>query len=124
MGFFNFLKNKKKLEKSSLEKTDLVSNENSALSIKGFTIHEDLKNLVWIGDGKYKSYEQSNEEKNLIEVEGFKITIAFHNQEEPSLIYTNQKINKPKDLDSVERPPYYPTYSDLSKKLLTFDLTI
>jgi hypothetical protein len=115
MGLFNFKKKKEKnFKKSSYEKTNLVPTIDSGLSVKSLTIHEDLKELVWIGDGKYKNYEQSKEDENSFEIDGLRITITFQNQEEPSLIYTKKKINKPKDLKSVERPPYYPNYSELT----------
>jgi len=114
MGLFNFWKKKEKhLTKSSLEKTNVVPNVNTSLSVKSLSIHEDLKELVWIGDGKYKNYKQSNGNENSFEIDDFRTTISFQNNEEPSLIYTNQKINKPKDLSSVERPSYFPTYSEL-----------
>ena len=36
------------------------------------------------------------------------------NEEEPSLIYTNQKINPTQRIEDIATPPYYPTYSGLT----------
>ncbi|MDA3799860.1 MAG: TerB N-terminal domain-containing protein [Kiritimatiellae bacterium] len=125
MGVFNSRKKKeKKKEKSPIATTALVTNRNTSLSAKGLTIHEDLKELIWIGDGKLKNYTQSKGDQNSFEIDGYRITISFHNQEEPSLIYTNQKISKPKDFNSVERPPYYPTYSQLTPEQKWVYLTL
>ncbi len=115
MGLFNFWKRRE---------TALVQNKNTDLSVKGLVIHEDLKKLVWIGDGKYKNYEQSQGDENSFEVDGFRVTISFQNKEEPSLIYTNQKINKIKDLTSIERPSYWPTYSELTPEQKWVYLTL
>jgi len=115
MGLFNFGKKKEQnLKRSQDEKKDIAPIKNTSLSVKGLTIHEDLKELVWIGDGKYKNYKQSKGDENSFEIDGYRITISFQNQEEPSLIYTNQKISQPKDISDVERPSYYPTYTELS----------
>ena len=125
MGLFDFWKKKEKyLTKTSTEIADSLSNINTALSVKGLTIHEDLRELVWIADGKYKNYIQSKGNENSFEIDGFRITISFQNQEEPSLIYTNQKINEPKDLNSVERPSYWPTYSELTPEQKWVYLTL
>ena len=115
MGLFNFGKRtKQKLKESQDEKKEIAPIKNTSLSVKGLTIHEDLKELIWIGDGKYKNYIQSKEDENFFEIDGYRITISFQNHEEPSLIYTNQKISQPKDIRLVERPSYYPTYTELS----------
>ena len=115
MGLFNFMKKKEtNVVSVTPQKPDVDSNENKSLSVKGLTIHDDLRDLVWIGDGKYKNYKQTQEDNNSIDLNGFRITISFMNQEEPSLIYTNQKICQPQRIEDVERPPYYPTYSGLT----------
>jgi len=115
MGLFNFKKKKEKnVESITPQVPNVTSNENKSLSVKGLTIHDDLRDLVWIGDGKYKNYKQAQEDNNSIDLNGFRITISFMNQEEPSLIYPNQKIKQPKRIEDVERPPYYPTYSGLT----------
>lgn len=115
MGLFDFWKRKK---------TTLIPNKSTNLSVKGLSIHEDLKELIWIKDGKYKNYEQSKGDENSFDIDGFRITISFQNQEEPSLIYTNQKINKIKDFTSIERPSYWPTYSELTPEQKWVYLTL
>lgn len=115
MGLFDFLKkNEKNIELTTPQTSSVTPIESTCLSVRGLTIHDDLRGLVWIGDGKYKNYKQTEENNNSIELNGFRITISFMNQEEPSLIYTNQKISQPKKIEDVERPSYYPTYSDLT----------
>ena len=120
MGLFDFWKRKE----ISLERTNLIPNKSTNLSVKSLSIHEDLKELIWIGDGKYKNYKQSKGDENSFEIDGFRITISFQNQEEPSLIYTNQKISKLKDLTSIERPSYWPTYSELTPEQKWVYLTL
>ncbi len=114
MGLFDFLKKKdRNSELVKIEKTSAPDN-NKSLAVKGLTIHEDLRNLVWIGDGKFKNFSQNKNNENCMEVNGFRISISFMNQEEPSLIYTNQKVSQPTDTSKVDRPPYFPTYSALT----------
>ena len=115
MGLFKFRKKKeKKADLITPQSLEVASIENKSLSIKGLTIHDDLRDLIWIADGKYKNYKQTQEDNNSIDLNGFRLTISFMNQEEPSLIYTNQKISLPRKIEDVERPPYYPTYSGLT----------
>lgn len=115
MGIFNFSKkNEKKISEPVKKETNVAQKNSRSLAVKGLTIHEDLRDLVWIGDGKLKNYNRIQNNKNSIEIDGFRISISFMNQEEPSLIYTNQKISQPSDASKVERPPYYPTYSGLT----------
>ena len=114
MGLFDFLKKKDKNNELVKTEITIAPDNNRSLAVKGLTIHEDLRNLVWIGDGKFKNYTQNQNNENFMEVNGFRISISFMNQEEPSLIYTNQKVSQPQDASKVERPPYYPTYSGLT----------
>lgn len=78
-----------------------------------FVIHEDIKNLLWIADGKYKNYTIGQKEPDF-EYCGMKIYFSFGSNEEPSLIYSRQPIQKPHDETVIPRPPYYPTYSGLT----------
>jgi hypothetical protein len=115
MGIFDFLKNKKnKMGLSTPQVSNAALIKSTALSVNRLTIHHDLRDLVWIGDGKYKNYTRTEDYINSIELNGLRLTISFMKQEEPSLIYTNQKISQPRDIKNVQRPPYYPTYSGLT----------
>ena len=114
MGLFDFLKKKKKNDKLTESSLEVAPATGTSLSVRGSTVHNDLRDLVWIGDGKYKNYKQATSNKNTMEINGIRISISFMNQEEPSLIYTNQKVTQLKNINEVERPPYYPTYSGLT----------
>ncbi len=112
MALFNLFSKKKSNEQEKKD-TALTLSKNS-LTVKGLTIHEDLKKLVWIGDGPYKNYTSKLADANIFEFYGYKISISFMKQEEPSLIFTKHKVDKPVDENKIDRPPYYPTYSGLT----------
>jgi hypothetical protein len=75
-------------------------------------IHDDIKGLVWIGDGKYKNYTPENMYGFTRQYSGIRITISYG--DEPSVIYTKQPVSVPADEMLVPRSPYYPTYSGLT----------
>ena len=81
---------------------------------KGPTLHEDIQGLIWIADGPHKNYSRTSNDIHTANLGSISITISFLDQEEPSLIYTYQKIQKPSDMLKVEKPPYYPDYSNLT----------
>jgi len=110
MGLLNLFKKSKPESDKIIQKADkLIVRTHPTISI-----HDDLKGLVWIGDGPYKNYIADDGNKNTFDVDGIKITFSFMNQEEPSLIFNKQKINIPKNEKAIERPPYFPTYSQLT----------
>jgi len=61
-----------------------------------------------------KNYENIAKHKSKINVEGFVLEISFFGAEEPSAIRLSLPVKKPADIESVEKPPYYPSYSSLS----------
>lgn len=75
-------------------------------------IHPDIRDYLWIGDGKYKNYVPTPPKKTTIPVQGISLSIAFGAAEEPSLIYMGLPIGNA--MGPVDRPPYYPTYSGLT----------
>lgn len=77
-------------------------------------IHPDLINLIWIGDGKYKNYQNNPEETIVYPYEGFKIKISMFGPDEPSLLYLKLPIKEPAFPNEVQRPPYYPFYRELT----------
>ena len=111
MSILNFFKDSKN-QKQSQQTKSIVPRNKSELMSKGPTLHEDLKDLIWIADGPYKNYKPESEVSSIITFDTFSIKISFLGKEEPSLIYTSQKINKPNDIYKVERPPYFPNYSE------------
>ena len=105
----------KKTEPQSNKKNkDLVPTNNSNIIPQEPKLHTDLENLVWIADGKFKNYKNEKSNSDTVDLGPIKITISFLNEEEPSLIYTKQKISEPVDITQVERPPYFPRYSELT----------
>jgi hypothetical protein len=97
-----------------IKSKDIVPVAEKSLTIKSLAIHEDLRNLVWVGDGKFKNYSQKQNSESSYDLDGFRISISFMNQEEPSLIYTQQPVTQPREIAGIERPPYFPTYSGLT----------
>jgi hypothetical protein len=115
MGLFSFFTKKKKSQ-TTQNSDEVVKSSTSIYKsfIDEFSIHEDIVDLLWIADGKFKNYEQKSSQGNSVNINGLTISFSFLNQEEPSLIYTRQSISKPNDIEKVERPPYFPTYSTLT----------
>lgn len=77
-------------------------------------IHDDLVDLIWIADGPYRNYSGNEQTSHRFEAGGFRFEFVTSHQDEPSLIYTNQKVARPPNPAAVERPSYFPTYSGLS----------
>lgn len=112
MGLLDLFKKKKKiLKEPKLEIGKTAKNELS-IANKFFTVHSDIKDLVWIKNGPKKNYIPSTPNNQKFESNGFIITFSAMNEEEPSLIDLNKTVNKPSK--EIERPPYYPTYETLT----------
>lgn len=95
-----------------IQSTEIVKVHND-LDDPILRIHNDLKGLIWIGDGKYKNYIQDTHNEDSFVIGHIRFTITMQS-EEPSLVYTKQKICIPSDLSEVERPSYWPTYTQLT----------
>jgi hypothetical protein len=99
--------------------------QSKSIEIKNFTIHDDIKQLLWFADGPLKNLtkEQMEHDKNAISLK-----IQFEPDDprfvmckelnltidEPSLIYTKKAIIQPQDGLNVPVPYYSPRYKDLS----------
>jgi hypothetical protein len=70
-----------------IKKTDPVKTN---VEIPLFKIHDDIKGLIWIGDGKYKNYTPENKYGFTAEFEDVKIAFSCNYGNEPSIIYTQQ----------------------------------
>lgn len=79
------------------------------------TVHPDIQNFLWVGDGKSKNYYPApSNNKVTINAQGITLTISFGNDEEPSLIYMGLPIADVNVTGNIERPPYFPTYKCLT----------
>ncbi len=110
MSIFDiFKKSEKKEVQISAPKKEIAESARTTISL-----HEDLEGLVWIGDGKFKNYSREVVHQSSFEVDGTKFTYSFMGADEPSLVFTEQKISIPENETLIERPSYYPSYSQLS----------
>jgi hypothetical protein len=86
--------------------------------VENYKIHDDIKSLLWFGDGKYKNITkaQMSSEGEYYEIGGYRIRISYHGGAdiEPSLILMNMPIKQPVDEMLIPRPPYYPQYVGLT----------
>lgn len=77
-------------------------------------VHPDFINLLWFGDGPYKNYINEKKNSNTFYINGFTFHISTYGAEEPSLIYESLPVAAPRNMQDVPRPPYYPSYKELS----------
>lgn len=120
MPLFDVFKKKEAAQKNTVESTSkaiVTSQEAITFPQSTFTLHEDLQGLVWIADGKFKNYDLNaakTKSGKSFEINGIRFSISMMGQKEPSLIFTKERISAPKEGLVVERPPYFPTYFDLT----------
>ena len=76
------------------------------------SVHNDIKELLWIADGQYKNYYPSTNQKYTMSFNSINVSITFNSMDEPSLISMNYPIANVHE--NVERPSYYPTYRELT----------
>lgn len=75
-------------------------------------IYPEIIDLLWIGDGKYKNYSPSAQQT--APYNSCTINFSPNNFEEPSTLYLSLPVSRPQENALVERPPYYPSYKELS----------
>jgi hypothetical protein len=117
MPLFDIFKKKEVAPKNIVEnapKEIVASKEVITFAQSTFTLHEDLKGLVWIADGKFKNYTPKSNSNKSFETNGIRFSISMMGQNEPSLIFTTERVAAPKAGLLVERPPYFPTYTGLT----------
>jgi hypothetical protein len=103
-------RNEAPIQKTTTRMTDMVAHK------ERYMIHEDIKSLLWFGDGPYKNLtdEQMMDDKDVFYLAGgYKITCGLY-VTEPSIIYMDLPINCPDDESAIPRPPYYPKYRELT----------
>ena len=113
MGLFDlFFKKKSNQETSIIPQPVSVAKKTI---VDNLYVHEDIKDLIWVADGIRKNYNSEKEEE-VYEYNGIKITFSSIRKEEPSLISTNLPLEEVDNIYNIERPPYYPTYSELTSQ--------
>jgi hypothetical protein len=74
-------------------------------------IHQDLTGLLWINNNQ----DYQTRENKTLEIDDFiSLSISFNEEVEPSLIDLSLPVREPSAV--VERPPYYPSYSNLTSE--------
>lgn len=95
------------------EKATEVVTKDIAIPQRTLLAHPDLQDLLWIADGPKKNYvPQSNDQS--FEYDGIRITFSSFSAQEPSLMSTKLSIQDAVNPLNVERPPYYPSYTELT----------
>jgi len=104
-----------KLRKQSEKVTALSLRPTNALSDgSDLIVHNDLTGMLWIADGPLKNYTEAPPEQYTFDCYGIDIAFTFRTEAEPSAIYTKMPIAQVSNIKSVERPPYFPRYSELT----------
>ena len=77
-------------------------------------ISPEILNLLWFNDGPKKNYVPQKGKSQTFQINGYAFTFSTYGTEEPSLIYTQLPIAEPENESLVPRPPYYPSYQELT----------
>ena len=103
MGILNLLFGKKKkhnLDAPIIRNAPFVQNE--------------IKGLLWFSNGPLKNFNNPVKNVEYYKYNGFTMKFASAGPDEPSAINTKATIRKPRSINEVPRPPYYPSYNELS----------
>ena len=127
-----YLKTKPMLKAKLLERFNKMifeiqkeQGEGKIINIEAFVISDDIKQLLWFGDGPLKNTTagKTKHDKNVIflkkQFEPDDPRIAMCEElnlsiDEPSLIYTQKPIMQPQSGAHVPNPYYFPSYKFLS----------
>lgn len=118
MGFFDLFKKSNKPISNKESEQPRVLNQTKQVIIQPdeLLIHEGIKSLLWVANGPMKNYLPDKGSLIKFEVDGLVLTISVSGVSEPSLIDTNLEIYQVDDISNVERPPYFPSYRNLTGK--------
>lgn len=105
---------KAKQGKKNISNKLSIAKNTSDLDFSNYlSIHPDVVDLIWIGDGEKKNFVNTPKNETSFSVDGATIKLSYFDAEEPSLIYTKLPIRELDNIESVPRPPYYPSYKEL-----------
>lgn len=116
MRIFNFFRKRKKRNVEQLIGHEMVPYKSNQLGNpkRYFSAHSDIKDLIWIENGPEKNFNSLSKNEEVFQFSGFTIKFSMVGMNEPSLIDMNQEITKPRKLEEVPTPSYYPRYKELS----------
>lgn len=96
---------------TAMPTNNLPASIRPASSTAAFTISTEIADLVWFGDGIYKNYTPPVRKSAPA---GTIIVFAPATYEEPSALYLSLPVSKPDQDALIERPPYWPSYKELT----------
>lgn len=101
----------------NIKEYDKIAN-NTCIDYKKYKIspHEDIVNLLWFGDGPNQNYYPEEESETFKINKDISLRITMNFELEPSCIYMNMPINKVTNINSINPPGYFPSFSALSKE--------
>lgn len=121
LDFFRKKQNNKAEKDVAIAREEPPSSEVSRSLLDGITnideyLHPDIKDLVWIKDGRFRNYTPIHTGSSIRETIFGMLNISPSEEdiEEPSLIYATLPVVFPKDKTQIPRPPYFPCYRNLS----------
>lgn len=98
MGIFDLFKKKdpemdENVQIIPKDKPIITNNSSQSLVpiLGNLLIPENIRQLLWFGDGKFKNYNPENDQNVLFENELFRITFSF--RKEPSLIFVGMPVD-------------------------------
>lgn len=90
-----------------------VHTQKAISNLPDLSVHPDLHDLLWWGDGPNKNYSP-NKSTERIRINDIIMEVSMTGLQEPSLLSVIAPVNVVVDPTSVDRLPYYPDYSRLS----------
>lgn len=83
-----------------------------SIKIKHADIQSDILDLLWIKDGKFKNSDVLKIQNNILHGSIYVGSTPIN--QEPSLLSTKTKVEEPRNLYSIEKTSYYPSFLSLS----------
>lgn len=103
-----------KTKNAADEANSIIDEKSTAFCVRPNGIPQEILRLLWFSDGPMKNYTNSAKHKSKMIGEDFIIEVSFMGAEEPSSISLALPVKEPTNVESVERPQYFPSYSSLS----------
>ena len=109
MGFLSNLIGKHSVEKDLVETRNVPITKEANL----ISVHEDIRDLIWVSDGPNKNYV-SEKKEDMFQLGSIQIIISSMISEEPSSISLKLPVKSLENSSKIERPSYCPRYVDIT----------